>query len=663
MKRTVVAATAVCLAACAAADDVCLELVSQVGGLNYAVDVSGERAYVGNGMGFLVLDVSNPAEPTLLGKTLLPGEIWDVAVAGEFAFAACADAGLQILDVSDPTRPVVAAVLPVDWTGVYAVRVSGGYAYLLANDIRFVVVDVANPREPRIVGELLAPYNSYGSTPLDVAGRYAVVVDASSRGLHVIDVSDPQSPLLVGRAEARGATDVVMSGGHAFVASVTGLRVFDLADPANPHLVGHYEAISAAGLAAVAISGSHAYLTRGTAGLEVIDISDPADPTLVGTHALPQIAFTLKVSETHAYVADAFGGLLVFDVSSPAAPARVGAYQTTHWLNAIDVRNATGYLADYGLGLLVMDLSDPRRPEIVGRAPTRRDHDQVAAADELAYVVGRFGLEVFDVSDPAAPVRVGEYADSRAYRNLALHDEFIYVGSSAGLRTFDVSDPAAPLHTHTYLGGQINAVVNDGEQLLCASYNGLDILDLTEPALPRKIGGLHPPSQIIGLDVVGDFAFAVGSGRRMYVVNISDPENPVLIATLDNLPASPGAISVAGRFAYLGLGYYGLLVVDISDPANPTMCGKYRTPGWGVDLAAQGRLIYFTSAAYGLWIFSRGPLGDLDEDNDVDLADLGLLLADFGCSGGECIGDVNADGETALLDLQILLDNFGRTCR
>ena len=54
--------------------------------------------------------------------------------------------------------------------------------------------------------------------------------------------------------------------------------------------------------------------------------------------------------------------------------------------------------------------------------------------------------------------------------------------------------------------------------------------------------------------------------------------------------------------------------------------------------------------------------GDLDGDGDTDLADLGILLADFGCTApGPCPGDLDNDGDTDLADLGILLADFGCT--
>ena len=57
-----------------------------------------------------------------------------------------------------------------------------------------------------------------------------------------------------------------------------------------------------------------------------------------------------------------------------------------------------------------------------------------------------------------------------------------------------------------------------------------------------------------------------------------------------------------------------------------------------------------------------GCRGDLNGDGVVDLADLGILLADFDCTGGNCAGDVDGDGDTDLADLGILLAEFGNIC-
>jgi hypothetical protein len=52
-------------------------------------------------------------------------------------------------------------------------------------------------------------------------------------------------------------------------------------------------------------------------------------------------------------------------------------------------------------------------------------------------------------------------------------------------------------------------------------------------------------------------------------------------------------------------------------------------------------------------------LGDLDGDSDVDLADLGQLLASFGMDSG---GDTDGDADTDLADLGEVLASYGTVC-
>ncbi len=56
--------------------------------------------------------------------------------------------------------------------------------------------------------------------------------------------------------------------------------------------------------------------------------------------------------------------------------------------------------------------------------------------------------------------------------------------------------------------------------------------------------------------------------------------------------------------------------------------------------------------------------GDLDEDNDIDLADLAQLLGGYGETSGMTYydGDLDGDGDVDLADLAALLGHYGETC-
>jgi len=51
--------------------------------------------------------------------------------------------------------------------------------------------------------------------------------------------------------------------------------------------------------------------------------------------------------------------------------------------------------------------------------------------------------------------------------------------------------------------------------------------------------------------------------------------------------------------------------------------------------------------------------GDLDGDGMTGHSDLGILLADWGCTGDNCPGDIDGDNQTGQTDLGILLADWG----
>ena len=71
------------------------------------VAVSGSLAYVADlDAGLQIIDVSNPASPVRLGGYDTSGQAFGVSVQGTIAYVADYDAGLQIIDVSNPANCV-----------------------------------------------------------------------------------------------------------------------------------------------------------------------------------------------------------------------------------------------------------------------------------------------------------------------------------------------------------------------------------------------------------------------------------------------------------------------------------------------------------------------------------------------------------------------------
>ena len=121
----------------------------------------------------------------------------------------------EVVDVSNPASPTIVAslrnsALPGPFAGTNAlyhacsVTISGHYAYVTAAySNRLTIIDIANPLAPVIVSSLADATNL--DFPVDVAvkGKYAYVADqATSLGrIAVVDVSNPASPQVEATAD------------------------------------------------------------------------------------------------------------------------------------------------------------------------------------------------------------------------------------------------------------------------------------------------------------------------------------------------------------------------------------------------------------------------------------------------------------------------------
>lgn len=115
-----------------------VEYLSTVGEYNLAeigfstegLSISGNRAYLaGSGQGQIILDISNPSNPTVLGTFDENSESNDIAISDEIIYSADGTNGLEIIDISNPAQPTLKA------------KIGEGNAVGVdfANDIAYVV--------------------------------------------------------------------------------------------------------------------------------------------------------------------------------------------------------------------------------------------------------------------------------------------------------------------------------------------------------------------------------------------------------------------------------------------------------------------------------------------------------------------------------------------
>ena len=154
--------------------------------------------------GIKVVDLTNPAAPSIIGTYDTPGSAYAVALnsTGTLAYVADGSQGLKILSLSNPRSPTLAGSLSTygSWTDV---AVQGGTACLV-NQLAgtFDVVDVSIPSAPKRLGGADVTIGTGVRIAIDDTAPATVAVLSSDNDqgdfLEVFDISIPAQPVSEG---------------------------------------------------------------------------------------------------------------------------------------------------------------------------------------------------------------------------------------------------------------------------------------------------------------------------------------------------------------------------------------------------------------------------------------------------------------------------------
>jgi len=203
---------------------------------------------------------------------------------------------------------------------------------------------------------------------------------------------------------------------------------------------------------------------------------------------------------------------------------------------------------------------------------------------------GGGGLSIFDFDDPCAPVLVGEawHPEMRESHTLSF--------AHRGGRDWVAVDSMTQSKAGEVTGG------------------GIGIWDITDPTAPRwastlVLPGFDYPDAYLRVTLstfwMGDLLYVAGALNGIFVVDVSDPENPVHLSTYTFSPGLlVGTIHAIGPVALVSAaGDAKTALLDLSDPANPRPIpgGEFQA----TDATGEPTLYYFANVAGPYGLFAR----------------------------------------------------------
>ncbi|MGH2749200.1 MAG: LVIVD repeat-containing protein [Actinomycetota bacterium] len=270
------------------------------------------------GTGFLLIDVTSPKRPKIVGNLHLPGGANAHTIqpypGGDYVYVS--PGGLRngaaieyIADISNPRRPKIAATFKPNEAGCHDL------SFFFTKDKKLAfcsglgetqIWDVADPIAPEIIGHIVNPAIEFHHYAVASSDGKMLAIDDEAFAAHecrsgqsvfgrvwVYDISDPAVPIPLGSFAPPRGGDAVGVGNYVGWVSSWCLAHLIAWQPGTHNLAVPWF----------------------TGGVSVIDFSNPATPEEVAFYrADPSATYAVAWHRGRLYASDMYQGLLVLEV-------------------------------------------------------------------------------------------------------------------------------------------------------------------------------------------------------------------------------------------------------------------------------------------------------------------------------------------------------------
>ncbi|MGD1048336.1 MAG: PQQ-binding-like beta-propeller repeat protein [Candidatus Krumholzibacteriaceae bacterium] len=201
--------------------------------------LAGTNLVIADGAsGLKVADVSDPANPKIIGQHASPYFMSAVCVDGRRAYCAGGLSGVEIVDITEPRRPSL--VWRESFSEVRGIAVDDRYLYFADGNSGFRIYELTKDK-PAPLSLLDTPgWND----DCFIVKNTAYLADGGA-GIIVVDVSDRRKPRTLGSLALNTLARVVCARGNTlFVAAHTkGIAAVDVSNPKKPAVAAWYDTV------------------------------------------------------------------------------------------------------------------------------------------------------------------------------------------------------------------------------------------------------------------------------------------------------------------------------------------------------------------------------------------------------------------------------------
>jgi len=176
-----------------------------------------------------VIDVTTPGQAAVTTEVEGLQTPWNIAVdhaaGAQRAYIVDNGLGVVVVDVSNPVAPVLGAQVATSGSALdlHIDHSNGAFMYVAAGSSGIDVFSLAEPDAPALVTTV-----DLGAAAIAVSGDSGAMWATTQQSVALLDARDPSSPLLLGLEKTPSwAMDVYSEGTRAWVADWNDVRVYD----------------------------------------------------------------------------------------------------------------------------------------------------------------------------------------------------------------------------------------------------------------------------------------------------------------------------------------------------------------------------------------------------------------------------------------------------
>jgi hypothetical protein len=418
------------------------------------------------------------------------------------------------------------------------------------------------------------PYYSIGKV-----GEY--VYCGGRNGLHIFDITDPENPTLAKICDFPYIRMMFIDGQYTYLIShqefyPLGLRILDVSVPLEPQIIsellrpiGDGSTVRYYDNTIYTHYGWYDSLTYPTTVIVTIDVSDPFEPLVSDSLIYPNSLSAMWASDGYLHVTTT-----TFD------------WAPNHWH--------------------ILSLSNPAHPNHLQTMNFGQEYIfEISAYQQYIYLGMSSGANIYDISNPLNPQLVRIDSTSGFNSLLALNDTVAFTGWHNGIKTFNLSNPVYPVQMgYANISDDPYSFYNFGDTCFATTIDfygdnasKFNIIDFTDPYFPSIIGEHWTAGYSYDVQIAGDYAYIANGTSGLKIVDISNPEEPVI---LDNeIGTGAKDILIQGNRLYLLRGRGRFEIYDISIPDQAVLLGfNNDNINIAYNIFADGDYAYVTKMPY-----------------------------------------------------------------